>query len=358
MRVSSLLVLASVCVIVPAENHALGETFKIASFGDSRSNKYFLGVTEDAAVSQPKVHSNIEGADWYSTMRDRLTASDFGPGVVVSLDHEILDARTDLAGQDFDLLIMNEVVPLAGSPEADAEAAAIAEFVLGGGCLVIIADNLGEELPGAAMGNKVLAAIDGGSGGAGRYGIGVSTDNGGLESASAGYFSLDPASSSSLVWGGGFNYQKDGTDQADPLASGRDDVLDNARFGVTDHVKVDPGDWSQVIGKRAITSGADPDLSSMMMEITGERIDAGLSNTGAGNVLVVGDTIFANDMVRPIASGFENLDPDDDNNNWNNAPILLNFVYQQVIPEPASLTLLVIGLAALVGGWLWRRGAA
>jgi len=147
------------------------------------------------------------------------TPAIFGPAVTVSL-HEISDARTDLAGQDFDLLIMNEVVPLPGSA-ADDEADAIARFVLGGGCLAIIADTL-QCGQGVVMGNKALAAIDGGSepsGGAGRYGSFVYTPSE-FESAYSGHFSLGPGSGSNLVWGGGFNYQLDGTDQADPFAGG------------------------------------------------------------------------------------------------------------------------------------------
>jgi len=56
MRVGSLLVLASVCVIVSAENRALGDTFKIASFSDARSYKYFMGVTRHAGGNP-----NVEG---------------------------------------------------------------------------------------------------------------------------------------------------------------------------------------------------------------------------------------------------------------------------------------------------------
>ena len=43
----------------------------------------------------------------------------------------------------------------------------------------------------------------------------------------------------------------------------------------------------------------------------------------------------------------------------NNARILLNFAHQQIllIPEPSGLVLLSIGLAALVGGYFWRRMA-
>jgi len=57
---------------------------------------------------------------------------------------------------------MNEVAPLPGNA-ADDEADAIAEFVLGGGCLAIITDTL-EGGQGVVMGNKAPAAIDGGSG--------------------------------------------------------------------------------------------------------------------------------------------------------------------------------------------------
>ncbi|MHC4180534.1 MAG: hypothetical protein ACYSWU_23790, partial [Planctomycetota bacterium] len=313
MRVSFLLVLAGVCVTAAAENPALGETFKIASFSDSRSYKYFMGVTGSAGGN-----SNVEGYDWYSTMRDWLLEESpgiFGPGVVVSL-HEIHDARTGLAGQDFDLLIMSEVVPLANGA-ADEEAAAIAEFVLGGGCLAIVADTL-DGGQGVVMGNLTLGALDGGLGMAGRYGSSVLTGSE-FETASSGHFSLDVGASSNLVWGGGFNYQIDGTDSGDPYAVGQNDVLENARFGVTDHVAVVPGSWGQVVGKRAISTGPDPTLSDVIMEIPGSQIDAGLSLSGAGNVMVVGDTIFSNKMVYPIADGFGNSDPSLNRNNHNNA---------------------------------------
>jgi len=70
--------------MAPAENHARGDTFKIASFSDLRSYKYFMGVTQNAGGN-----SNIEGYDWYSTMRGWLTTpAIFLPGAVVSL-HEI-----------------------------------------------------------------------------------------------------------------------------------------------------------------------------------------------------------------------------------------------------------------------------
>jgi hypothetical protein len=352
MRIRWLLALAVVCVMVPAENLALGSVFRIASFSDSRSYKYFLGVTENAGAS-----SSIEGYDWYSTMRNWLTApGTFGPDVTVTL-HEVSDGRVDLAGQGYNLLIMNEVAPLSGSA-ADQEASAIAQFVLGGGCVVIIADTL-QCGQGNAMGNKTLAAIDGGSessGRAGRYGSFVQTDSQ-YETASSGHFSLDPGPGSNLVWGGSFNYQIDGTDQADPFAGTLSEVLDDARFGCTDHVGINPGSWSQVIGKRAIGPGPNPTLSNVMMEILGSTIDAGLSGSGAGNVLVVGDTIFANDMVYPIAPGFGNADPSRNNNDYNNARILLNFVQQQV-PEPGSLMLLAVGAAAMLGGYFWRRRAA
>jgi hypothetical protein len=345
------LVLAVLCAVALAGNPAWGYVFKIASFSDSRSYKYFQGVTQNAGGS-----SSIKGYDWYSTMRDWLTTPEaFGSGVTVTL-HEVSDAREDLAGQGFNLLIMNEVAPLSGSA-GDDEADAIAQFVLGGGCLVVVADTL-QCGQGITAGNKVLAAIDGGSeasGDAGRYSGCVFTDSE-YENALSGYFSLDPGSNSNLVWGGGFNYQIDGTDQADPFASGENDVLANARFGCTDHVRVDPGEWSQVIGKRAISGGVDPTFSDILMELTGAAIDAGLSRSGAGNVLVVGDTIFANDMVYPIAAGFANPDPSDNNNNYNNARIMMNFVQQQV-PEPGSLLLLAVGVVVVLGNRLWRRRA-
>ena len=286
-----------------------------------------------------------------------LTPDIFGAGIDVSL-HEIADARSDLAGQGFDLLIMNEVAPLSGSNAVD-EAAAIAAFVRGGGCLVIIADTV-QNGPDVVMGNKTLAALDGGSelaGNAGRYGEFVKT-NSEYETAYSGHFTLDSGGSSNLVWGGGFNYQLDGTAEGAPFAASQTDVLDDARFGVTDHVSVVAGSWGQVIGKRAISGGINPTLSSVIMEIRGSAIDAGLSGSGAGNVLVVGDTIFANDMVYPIAPGFANADPLDNNNNYNNASILLNFVQQQaVVPEPGSLLLFATGLAAMMGGLWWRRRA-
>ncbi|MBN2474252.1 MAG: PEP-CTERM sorting domain-containing protein [Pirellulales bacterium] len=344
------ILLSALCAVLLAGPAALAGTFKIASFGDARSYKYFMGTTQIAGGNP-----NIEGFDWYSAMRQWLTApAIFGPNVAVTL-HEITDARTDLSGQEFDLLIMNEVVPLPGEA-AHEEAAQIANFVLGGGCLAIFADTL-EGGQGNVMGNKTLAALDGGSeesGSAGRYSELVLS---GLQNSDAGHFVLDLGAASNLVWGGAFDYQVDGQAADDPLAGDRNDVLDKARFGATYHIGLEPGDWSRIIGSRQ-TLGH---LSNFMMEIRGSMIDAGLSQVGAGNVLVVGDTIFANDMVytndpqEPVAAGFAHADPANDNNNYNNARILLNFVHQQAVPEPSILMLLMAAMAVLVGGCVWRR---
>jgi hypothetical protein len=65
-------------------------------------------------------------------------------------------------------------LPILWHADRAEETDAIAQFVLGGGCLAIIADALqGEQ--GAVMGNKTLAAVDGESelsGKALRHGVG------------------------------------------------------------------------------------------------------------------------------------------------------------------------------------------
>jgi len=351
MRICTPFSLVTAIAVSLASSSTLADTFKIASFSDLRSYKYFLGETQHAGGNPA-----IEGYDWYSAMRGWLTEPDiFWPGLNVTL-HEISDARTDLPGNNIDLLIMNEVVPLDSPSAAGEEAATIADFILGGGCVVTLADTL-DCVQGTCMGNKVLAALDGGtlaSGRAGRYGDAIKESP---QTSTAGYFTLDPGSSSNLVWGGAFTNQIDGTALADPLAGDQDDILNNGRFGATWHMEVLPGQWSQVVGQREIDAG----MSNFMMEILGSDIDAGLGNSGAGNVLVVGDPLFANNLVftndpnNPIAPGFAHTDPANNDHNYNNAKILMNFVYQQAIPEPGTLVMLAVALATLAGSRRMRR---
>ncbi|MBN1909975.1 MAG: PEP-CTERM sorting domain-containing protein [Pirellulales bacterium] len=310
---------------------ASAEMFTIAAFDDTRSNRRFMGTTTTAS------RGAFVGADWYSSVRENwLTVPGaFDSATVQLLSTEVDDARTfDFAAHQVDLLIMSEVNELSDEAAAMAEADRIAQFVRDGGCLVIVADTL-DNWRGDTMGNRVLAALDGGSGEAGRFGASIFS---GSQSNSAGRL-FEEAGWVSNVLNGPFAFTSSGTSAGDPVALD----LETARLGATYHLAVTPHSdpleaWSHVIAQR---QDGCCTWRNLAMEIQGSDI-----GPGAGNVLIVGDTLFTNEFVFPLEAPFAQS-----RQNWNNARLLMNFVDQQVTsaPEPGIMALAAgaLGLMAL-----------
>lgn len=262
-----------------------------------------------------------------------------------------------------DLLIVSRVRPLSDPTAAQQEYSAIAQFVKRGGCVVIEGDWSEQHRDQGSlwkeMANGILAAVDGDTGNAGRLGDGA---NSGDTIGLAGRF-IEHADSQVLhgpepnpvphdPW---FNYQKPGTADGDPFVAGSADLVSDAMLGVSLHYGLIGGAWTDFLAERQ--NGFGPWVP-FVMEILPDVIPAESGYDHSGAVLIAGDTVFHDYFVLP--------------NTWspqidtyathNNGRLLMNFIAQQQtisdvepIPEPATVTLLLIGALAAMGRLLFRR---
>lgn len=341
IRIPLLSLIALVGVLCPVAGSAFADTFKIAAFNDARSNRRFMGITASADPA------GLEGWDHYWSIRSTLLSPDnFGPGSSVPgtrpiefVAEEVADARPgyyDLSV--IDLLIMNEVTPLSDPTAAVEEFAAIADFVRGGGCLVVITDYVPQAQaakPGVAAANGVLAALDGNTGKAGRF-VGNTTTphHGNTQGKFVDWWG------SGVLWGP-FPYYDPGISMDSPgtVVSSFPGYPNEVPFACSDHNVLTTGDWSHVIGQRRLFTQGPDEATNILTEISG--LSLGLEES-RGNVMVAGDVLFTDYYTFP---GFP-LWP----RNVNNATILMNFIHQQmyVIPEPGAIVLLAIGVATLL----------
>lgn len=273
LSLASGLVLAAVLVAGTARAQ-----FVIGSFDGTRSGRPFTGSD-------------------YSNLMGRLTnPANFGLGGIVG---ETVTAAAPVSTVTaaslvgVDLFFLTEVDSGLSAPEISA----LADFVTGGGCLVLVTDS------GASTGDAVsqmLSHFDGGS----------VSGFGGTTGATAGTIV-----GSSTATAGPF-----GT-----LGLGDD-------FAVSPHSPITPGGLTTVLG----TSGG----SNILAEIA-----PGALGAGSGGVLADTDVSFMNFFIPPATLY----------SNENNAILILNFIGNQigaatpVVPEPSSLALLGTGAAVLLG---------
>lgn len=264
----------------------------------------------------------------YSQIRSRLLdPANFGPAGTVGRSVEFkADTAliTDAYLSDLNIFIMTEVFT---QPDALAplEVSALTDFVLEGGCLIMISDTLHSPnnsayhggFDGSNAANQVLAVLDPGASVATTDDDGAPGDQNdgqqglsGVESATAGQIVAAPGSG---VLSGPF-----GT-----LAGGD-------FFGASWHNELTTGVNSHLLGTR---DGESDDLGILM------EIPMGAIQPGAGSVLVAGDLLFFDGFIPPGGvPGYQNE---------NNAILFQNFVAQHAIPEPASAILLTLGIVSV-----------
>ncbi len=353
---------------VAAAAHAGTVPFTIGAFSLDRTAGYY------STYEQQYKHRPFDGSDTvggYDQIRSTLLdPSELykagghsypapGPGdqYQVQYDWESGGSLIDNAGiydlDRLDLLVMSEVAPLTQdqvgqgdlATARSAEYDAIADFVRGGGCLVIVTDYRDESQDQTTseamreMANGVLGALDGGNGDAGRFTEDVA---GATQTAGAGYFVNSPGST---VLEGQFPYYDDGTAWDETSGPGGTELAQDAFPGAASlaaslNLGIDtvPDGWAEVIAKRDRNAVDSP----IVAEIQLDEI-----NQGSGGVLLVSDVLFINRYIfgdeGPGASGRDNT---------NNSALLLNFIAQQMggdtpdIPEPGFVVLLVSGLMA------------
>jgi len=255
------------------------------------------------------------GRDW-SEARDFLTdPANFGPGgllpksVTIAPDIAVADAPS-LVG--LDIFFMGERRTLI----TPAEAAALANFVLDGHCLIITTDTFHTTLtlPDRPTiidsANSVLSALQLASGFE-TGSVGAFDLTGPLGGPTEGLF-VDPGYISSVLSG------PFGTFGPSPLAPGQ------RTFGAT---------WHNILSPDSLTSAAHVlgtrDGTPILMEIPG-----GALGPGSGRVLITGDPLFMDYYVAPGPFG-----------NANNLAALGNFVAVHAVPEPGTLAMVATAFA-------------
>lgn len=272
----------------------------------AQAGSLVIGGLDGGRVFRP-----FSGSD-YDNLRGRLTnPANFGPaGLSDKTISFAPDTSSITAGylSTIDMFVMTEVM----GPLSAMESEALADFVLGGGCLAIITDTLHVTMPaghdGTLAGNAVLSLLGGGS-------I-DSTDTvgqGGLKGSQTANAASILSVASSEVLNGPF-----GT-----LTAGQ-------TFGGSWHNALTAGPHSQLLGSRTGLG--------ILMEIPHEAVAP-----GSGGVLVAGDFIFSDSFVPPGSASLQNE---------RNATLFLNFVGACdcgcQVPEPATAGLAGCGLAAVL----------
>lgn len=265
------------------------------------------------------------GRDW-SEARDFLAdPSNFGPGgllpksVTLAPDIAVADAAS-LVG--LDIFFLGERRTMI----TPAEAAALANFVLDGHCLIITTDTFHTTLtlPDRPTildsANSVLSALQTASG-LETGSIGAFDLTGPLGGSTEGLF-VDPGYTSSVLSG------PFGTFGPSPLAPGQ------RTFGAT---------WHNILSPDSLTSAAHVlgtrDGTPILMEIPG-----GALGPGSGRVLITGDPLFMDYYVAPGAFG-----------NANNLAVLGNFVAVHAVPEPGTLAMVATAIATGGLGFFARQ---
>jgi hypothetical protein len=255
------------------------------------------------------------GGGGYENIWSRLAdPANFGPGGIVP--HSValappLPIATSGALAKLDIFIMPEVF----TPFAPEEAAAVAEFVRNGGCLVVISNTLHASDPpggnGTVPGNAVLSLLDG---------THIEPfDLTGEQSATAGTI----------------------TSLAAPLTDGPFGTFTiGDSYAASWHTPLTMGSEAQSIGVRNGTTVL-------------ALIEGGALGEGSGAVMINGDVLF-NDLFIP---------PGDQGGIYEteaNTALFMNFVAMHAamipeVPEPSTLSLLAAAAALLPFGGRRRR---
>ena len=376
LRCARRLLLAITILLIfglPDTRYADAMTINIVSFDASRSYRPisddYTGFPGGDDPLPPPIFPPLPEPDpsVYQSLRTQLLdPANFGAGGVVPHDINFLPDIADARGSALDgvdVLIVPEVRRLGttnsrgaggapifdnvGDPIAAAqEAAAIADFVRRGGCLVITADtgNVRVQLPveqdGQLVANDILSALDSNSGVAGR--ITTALDAVDFDDEGLGVGQFLPVVGTSAILDGPFAY----TSQLDPNDGLTIHPADT--FSASKHVIINPGAANVIVGER--------NENEILLEILPDTINPGGGIIDHGPVLIASDTLFNDFVSTPITA------PDalgGINGSDNNIRILMNFIGYyatfhdrepppgNTIPEPNAAILAIFGIAML-----------